>query len=726
MPKTKNWGATPQDWINFDLAYGLGKDMLPVVSNLDAQISEHSNMKGVGKTPSVYNKSGYVVGVAGWTARDATEEDLEEWSEQPDYGICVQTRELRALDIDVDDKAKSQEIVDFINRKFQKVLPMRFRQNSGKCVLAFRLPGKIGKRVVKVEGGIVEFLGNGQQFVVAGTHTSGARYEWDMGETYGFPMLSTEDFEAVWSAIKEEFAIDDEISGGNLYRKDGDHKKVHDPNVEFLDVLGEGKDGQLYITCPFEHEHSSDTGVAQTCYFPKGTRGYEQGHFHCLHASCQKRTDGDFLDALGVTAAKFETLPAEVDEDTGEELKPLPNLHRDNKGQPLGNVDNVCMYLSRPDLCGFHIAFDTFKDEMLVAENQKGERVWRDVVDKDYTSLQRMFDRAGFKTVSRENVRNSVELVAMDHQFDSAQIWLKSLEWDGVPRIDRFVTDCFGAEDNDFSTAVSRYLWSALAGRVMVPGVKADMVPILVGDQGLRKSSAVAAIAPDEELFTEIAFNESDDNLARRTRGCVIVEAAELNGLHSRELESIKAFVTRRIEDWVPKYKERNKKYARRFIVVGTSNSDDFLADATGNRRWLPFKITQCDTDLIAEQRDQLWAEAAVLFKEKGICFEDAERLGQEEVRKFTMVDAWEAIIDGWLHTAAGFDSEKPVFSKNLTTQRIMVDALGVDRAQINRANEFRVASIMRSLGFERVRTQVNGARVRSWTKTIDPVEDLI
>ena len=77
---------------------------------------------------------------------------------------------------------------------------MRFRENSGKCLLAFELPGEYGKGVLKVAGGIVEFLANGQQCVVAGAHSSGARYEWQGGLPDVVPAVSAEAFEALWAA----------------------------------------------------------------------------------------------------------------------------------------------------------------------------------------------------------------------------------------------------------------------------------------------------------------------------------------------------------------------------------------------------------------------------------------------------------------------------------------------------------------------------------------------
>ena len=144
-----------------------------------------------------------------------------------------------------------------------------------------------------------------------------------------------------------------------------------------------------------------------------------------------------------------------------------------------------------------------------------------------------------------------------------------------------------------------------VGGRVLEPGIKADMVPILVGPQGCGKSSGVEALSPDPAFFTEISFAEKDDDLARKMRGRLVAEIGELRGLNTKELESIKAFVTRTHENWIPKYREFATQFPRRPVFVGTTNEDEFLADKTGNRRWLPVEVSKVDVKAI--KRDLLY-----------------------------------------------------------------------------------------------------------------------
>lgn len=314
---SKRQGALPEEWALLDAALGLTSDLLPVVSNFSAKISSQSKIVALGKTPSIYNKNRHVAGVKSWTSHQATSSEILTWSKEPDYGICIQTRDVRALDIDVTDSDEAAKIADFIHAHLQSTkLPLRLRANSSKCLFAFRLAGSFPKRVLKCASGMVEFLANGQQFIACGTHTSGVRYEWDWHGNDDFPALTLEQFETLWAALVNEFATEAPSEGS--IRKIGEHLNIHDATLEKLHVLSWGKDGRAYITCPFKSEHTSNSGETETAYFPAGSNGYEQGHFVCLHAHCAKRSDNDFLDALCLGIAN----DFDVIEDMLEERSP--------------------------------------------------------------------------------------------------------------------------------------------------------------------------------------------------------------------------------------------------------------------------------------------------------------------------------------------------------------------------------------------------------------------
>jgi len=710
---SERFGATPEDWAQFDVMLGLTADLLPVVSNPGAVISPNSKMKALGKTPSVYNKQRKVAGFPSWTEHKATGANITEWSAEPDYGICIQTREVRALDVDVEDKEKAAAIGEFIGGHLNALgLPERYREGSGKFLLAFRLQGVFAKRILKVEGGIIEFLANGQQFIAAGTHTSGVRYEWEWWGHDNFPLLSEEEFELLWAALVKEFGVAQPSEGA--VRKCAETVDLFDPTLEHLDILSWGKDGQAFITCPFETEHTMDSGETQTAYFPRGTRGYEQGHFVCLHAHCAERTDADFLDALGIRMKDFEV----IEEESKEVAKPLPSLERDKLGRILATIPNLEKILQRPDVCRNHIRFDTFRDEIVFSDiDSPGE--WQPFRDVDYTRLRGELELKGFRPVSKEMMRDVVHRVAGLNPFDTATVWLEGLKWDGVERVASFLRDYFGAEDSDYTRDVSIYMWTALAGRVLVPGVKADMVPVLIGNQGVGKSYGVSELVPSFEFTETINLLDRDADLARRMRGKLVIEFGELRGLHTRDMESIKEFITRTYESWVPKYQEFAQKYPRRCVFIGTTNQEEFLADTTGNRRWLPVRCGKVDVNSIRTDRLQLWAEARELFRLiGGVAWSGAQEAATEVHDEHRMSDVWADEIARWLCTVDDADGTAPANRKCILMTDVLRDALHFDLRNVKRGDELRVASILREQKFTRKILRVDGVLRRVWVKS--------
>lgn len=711
------YGASPEDWAHFDLILGLGADLLPVVSNPNAVISPQSKMKDKGKVPSRYNKRNEVAGFPKWTEYQAASADIDRWSRVEDYGICLQTREVRALDIDVADATVSSEIAKFICVELGYLdVPKRYRLDSGKCLLAFRLPGEFAKRRIKVDGGIVEFLANGQQFIAVGTHPSGARYEWLGGLPDDFPTLTAEQFEALWSELVKQYAIEDPTTREHAARRKGEDVACDDPTLDALDVLSWGKDGQAFIECPFAGEHTTDSGETSTAYFPKGTRGYEQGHFVCLHAHCEGRSDADFLDALGIRAAEFdvmEDLPAVADE---PERLPSPNFERNKAGEILATVGNLQLALQRPDVCKWDIRFDNFRDEIMWTPQGTGQ--WRSFSDEDYFYLRVYLESQGFKPVGRELIRDAVLGVSKLKRFDSAEAWLEGLPaWDGTPRIERFLVDCFGAEDTPYVRAVGSYIWTGLAGRVLVPGIKADMVPILEGAQGIMKSTAVKVMAPSPDFFCNISFNESEDNLSRKMRGRLIAEIGELRGLHTKELEAIKEFIAKTHEHWVPKYREFASSFPRRLIFIGTTNKKEFLADETGNRRWLPVHVERCDVRAIERNRNQLWAEGRELFKLVGDVDWTAEKLAAPAHAQYMLGDSWEESVNRWLDTVDDTDGKTPAQRDFLLIGEVLRHALNIDPRHAKNNDEWRIGKILRARGYEKKLIRVGGVPTRVWSQ---------
>lgn len=709
------YGATPEQWQHFSSRLGLMADLLPVVSNPKATISPESRMKALGKTPSIYNRQGQAAGISKWTGLRARQADVTAWSAIEDYGICIQTRHVRAIDIDIADEDKAQEVVDAIGIE----MPVRFRENSGKRLLIFQMEGEHPKRVIRTAEGAIEFLGNGQQFIAIGTHPSGVDYKWDGGLPEALPHLDPDEFESLF--FKLEILFGDATIGKVPKPRTGANTNMPDAVASWLmdnDLVLDETDRGLVIACPWDDEHTGgDPGDGSTMWLPAGTRGEPLGHFRCLHAHCEHRTRGDYLAKVGYAedvAAQFPVMATPQGED-----KPLPAFDREKNGAIKGTIGNVAAALGHRGMTGFMLGFDTFRDEIM--HGPGGVDGWQSFSDVDYVKLRIRLEGKGFNPIGREMIRDAVDLVARANVFDSAALWLDSVipSWDGKPRVASFLRHWWGAEDTPYTTAVSRYLWTALAGRVLEPGCKADMVPIFIGPQGSGKSTGVARLAPNADVYAEISLHEKEDDLSRRLKGRVVVELGELRGLHTRELEAIKAWITRRVEHWVPKYKEFATTYARRCVFFGTTNQDQFLADTTGERRWLPVKVGAIGD--FSGELPQLWAEAREMFRLTGVAWQ-AEDLAAEAHAEHRMTDPLEDAVRKWLETE-DLDGGKPLDRDWIAISDVF-DGVGLDaRKPSARSDQMRIGEILRvRFGYERKQKRVGDTRVWVYLKKSSPV----
>ncbi len=299
-----NYGARPEDWVTLQYLWGVTPDMLPVVSNPNATISPNSSLASLGKTPSLYNGRGHVTGIAKWTEKQTTDDEIERWSSNPDYGIALQTRGIRAIDVDVTELGLSEAVAVILENYLGFNHSKRSRMGSSKFLVPYRLEDNepLYKKVIKTDHGIIEFLGNGQQFICAGLHvSSGTHYDWGSDGIPGdVPTITRGKLNELISELSEVYAIEDVLeSRANL-----GPGAIDDPLFDALEdkglILAKRRDGSYNIECPYANEHGSVTVASSTTYFAPHTNGYAKANIKCLHATCNNRSQRDYEEALGI------------------------------------------------------------------------------------------------------------------------------------------------------------------------------------------------------------------------------------------------------------------------------------------------------------------------------------------------------------------------------------------------------------------------------------------
>jgi hypothetical protein len=213
-------GATPDEWFHFDFVLGLGGNLLPCVpAGEDVRVLAGSALEGkVGKIPSQFNRQGEAHGLVEWQKREILSNELQIWSADPRLNICVRTGPISgvyALDVDVDDPTLSPEIGDLLYTAFSEgnTRPMVYRGRTGpsrKFLIPFRMDTPCKKRKIKLDntarGPAIELLADGQQFVAAGSHSSGARYQWQPGLPQTLPTISMDQLNQIWATLTRTYA----------------------------------------------------------------------------------------------------------------------------------------------------------------------------------------------------------------------------------------------------------------------------------------------------------------------------------------------------------------------------------------------------------------------------------------------------------------------------------------------------------------------------------------
>lgn len=316
----------------------------------------------------------------------------------------------------------------------------------------------------------------------------------------------------------------------------------------------------------------------------------------------------------------------------------------------------------------------------------------------------------------------AVEVVARDRIFHPVREYLDALTWDGTPRLEAWLLRYLGAEDNAYHRAVGpRWLISAVA-RIYVPGCKADCALILEGPQGIRKSSALMALAAP--WFTDRLSDLSSKDAAMETRGVWIIEIAELDTMGRAEVSTVKAFMSRTQDRFRPPYGKRLVDLPRQCVFAGSVNPEGgYLKDPTGGRRFWPVVCNTIDLEALQRDRDQLWAEARDRFRRSEPWWlesRELDALAAEEQAERYQGDAWDEPIQAylenevdWLENGYGerkpYRRPRPTPLHDVSVAEVMERALGIEKARWTQADQNRVVRSLVSTGFKLCRARKGG-----------------
>ncbi len=377
-------------------------------------------------------------------------------------------------------------------------------------------------------------------------------------------------------------------------------------------------------------------------------------------------------------------------------------------GKPTSCVSNVLAALRLSPELKKAIAHDEFGNRpMLIRQppwdkKYNGEREWR---SDDDIKLQAWLQDNGLIVGQKSTVVDAVQVVAREHEYHPVRNYLDTIIWDQRQRLDGLLPHYFGADDSPYVRAVgAKFLISAVA-RTYRPGCKVDNVLMLEGPQNLGKSTAVAVLA-DPWQCEHIPDLHSKDAM-QQIQGVLMVELAELSAMRKSDVESTKAFISRQVD----RYRAPYADYPRQCVFVGTTNSDTYLSDITGNRRFWPVRCTSINLRELKRDKEQLWAEAVDRFDlgEQWWLTPEQEDLAENEQEVRRIAHPWETPVGEFLDACP----DSVIYLRD-----ILSNVLEIEAGRHNVAQARLVSDIVQRHGWiKQRRTQVRGRKEQPFVR---------
>jgi len=377
-------------------------------------------------------------------------------------------------------------------------------------------------------------------------------------------------------------------------------------------------------------------------------------------------------------------------------------------------TENICRVLRKhPEFKGKY-RLDDFKGKYELYDGKK----WIDFEDVDILKLQSRIAEifTEFQTVKKEMIYDAVLTVGKENEIDSAKDYLRSVVWDKIPRLDQWLCNTYGVEDNLYHRAVGSNWMKGLVKRIMQPGCKFDYVLVLEGEQGTKKSSSLATLGRDWHVETTMSPDTKDFFMQFSSKA--IVEFSEGETLSRTDVKKLKAIITTQQDKYRMPYGKISLDHPRRCVFAMTTNTDEYLKDETGNRRWLPVKtlLPRANLEWLEANRDQLFAEAyqrVIVSKETTWEFPDVET--REEQSKRRISDANEDLIVDWYLKKSSYEKNEGITVTDIYFA-LFTGGFGSISKPISKYDEMNIANVLKNiLKLEKKQTSVDGIRKIRW-----------
>jgi predicted P-loop ATPase len=233
--------------------------------------------------------------------------------------------------------------------------------------------------------------------------------------------------------------------------------------------------------------------------------------------------------------------------------------------------------------------------------------------------------------------------------FHPVKKYLEGLKWDGVNKLDTFISTIFGIQSSPYLETITRKFFCACVKRIYEPGCKFDHVLTLVGIEDLGKSFFGDIMCGGEWFTDDVKLSDMRDKTgSEKLNGYWIVELSELAGRSKAEDECVTSFISRKKDNYRPAFGRVNEEFLRSCCFIATTNKmDGFLTKDTGNRRWWIVNLSNSpgvDFEKLKDMRDSIWAECMSKYKQEKLYLTTQETKKEAKLLQLKYLEHYEDI----------------------------------------------------------------------------------
>ncbi|SCW86186.1 Predicted P-loop ATPase and inactivated derivatives [Paenibacillus tianmuensis] len=374
----------------------------------------------------------------------------------------------------------------------------------------------------------------------------------------------------------------------------------------------------------------------------------------------------------------------EPENDSWEEQLELH--HKTN--YPLPTAQNIELLLTHGPF-QWVLAYDEFGNSEVIRkslpwrERERPTREYEPWLGADDDRRDHWFDKV-HKIKSASSIKKAFTEVTRKNKFHPIKTFIESTAWDGIQRAERIFIVYLGAADTHYTRQVTRKMLLTAVARLYRPGCKFDQMLVLVGPQGAGKSSLLAKLGRD--WFSDSLRTFENKEAGEHLQAGWIFEIGELSAMKKSEVEEVKAFLSKTEDRYRVAYDRQVSEFPRKCVFFGTTNTRDFLRDATGNRRFWPVEVVPERAELSHWKHltddvvRQIWVEVLTWFKTgESLELDHEARLEAERQQAAHMeADPREGLIQEWLETPVQDEfGDEEYIRKRVCAAMIWIECLG-------------------------------------------------